>query len=234
MKSIGGWIRAGISCLMLGAAADVAQAQGGARPAVGPAAGAAAGAAVRGAPGAASRILAIRRMPRLSKVKLPTPTYTTSATRTTTGRPREWAVFEITYDTLPEWMDEVVVTYYLMAERRGVAEAKAENKKEYTFYQTTVRYADVAKGEHTACVVLPPAVLLRNGDQFIGLAVEFTSGDGTLLAVQHETTGSLLPTDWWKKPEVTENKSVVKRDGLVDRSKTPFALINMDDYEVVK
>lgn len=228
MKSISGWWRAGVGGLMLGAA-GVAQAQVGARPAAG-------AAAVHGAPGAAvpeKRIMAIRRMPRLNKVKQPTPQYNTSATRTTPGRPKEWAVFEITYDTLPDWMDEVVVTYYLMAERRGV-EAKKEKEKEYTLYQTTVRYADVARGEHTACVVLSPATLLRNGDQFIGLAVEFTSSDGTLLAVQNEVTGSVLPQDWWKKPEVTENKSVIKRDGLMDRSKTPFGLINLDDYEVVK
>jgi hypothetical protein len=201
-------------------AGERAWAQGGARP------------AGNGAPGlvaAAEKKLAIRHMPRLNKVKQPTPQYSTSASRTSTGRPREWGVFEITYLTFPEWMDEVVVTYHLMAERRG-----ADAKKAYSLYQTTVRYADVPKGEHTACVVLPPAALLRYGDQFIGLAVEFTAADGSLLAVQNEVAGTVLPVDWWKKPDVTESKTVVKREGLVDRSKTPFALVNMDDYEVVK
>ena len=168
-------------------------------------------------------------MPHLNKVKQPTPQFTTSASRTSAGRSREWGVFEISYSTLPEWMDEVVATYYLMAERRGT-----DAKREYSLYQLTVRYADVSKGDHTACVVLPPAELLRYGDQFIGLAVEFTAADGSLLAVQNEVVGSALPVDWWKKPAVSEDKNVVKRDGLVDRSKTPFALVNIDDYEVVK
>ena len=44
----------------------------------------------------------------------------------------------------------------------------------------------------------------------------------------------MLPVDWWKKPEITDNKNVIRRDGLVDRSKTPFALVNIDDYEAVK
>ncbi len=217
-----GWIVAGVSMLVVGLAVDGAWAQGVVRPAA---------VAPRGAPVAADtrKQLVIRHMPRLSKVKQPTPQFNTSASRQSTGRAREWGVFEVTYDTVPEWMDEVVVTYYLMAERRGT-----EAKKEYALFQTTVRYADVPRGDHTACVVLPPAAVLRYGDQFIGFAVEFTAADGTLLAVQSEVAGSVLRAEWWKNTDVTESKSVVKRDGLVDRSKTPFALVNIDDYEVVK
>jgi hypothetical protein len=228
MKRIGGWVLAGVGIVLAGAAVDMAWAQAGARPVV-------RGSPVLGAPGAVApapgdkRQLAIRRMPRLNKVKQQTPQYSTTASKTSPNRPRDWALFEVEYTTIPEWMDEVVVTCYLMAERRG-----AEAKKEYSFYQTTVRYTDVARGEHTACVVLPPPALLRNGDQFIGFAVEMTAADGTLLDAKNESTGSVLPVDWWKDPKVTENKSVVKRDGLVDRTKTPFGLINIDDYEAVK
>lgn len=231
MKRIGGWMLAGIGLMLAGA--EPAWAQGGPRPAAGPANRGIVPAI--GAPGAVApapgdkKILAIRRMPRLNKTKQPSPVYNSPASKASPGRPREWALFEVTYDTVPEWMDEVVVTYYLMAERRG-----GEAKKEYCFYQTTVRYVDVARGEHTACAVLPPNALLRYGDRFIGLAVEISSADGTLLDVKSELEGSVLPTDWWKKSEVTESKSVVKRDGLVDRSKTPFAFINVDDYEAVK
>lgn len=218
MKRISSWVLAGTGILLAGLAVDMAWAQGGAHPAT-----------ASGVPALApdKKTLSIRRMPKLGKVKQPTPLYNTSATRSSPGRPHEWAVFEVIYDTSPEWLDEVVVTYYLMAERRS-------DKKEFTYYQTTVRYTDVARGEHTACVALPPAALLRNGDQFVGFAVEISGGDGTLLDVKNEVQGAPLPTEWWKKPEVTENKSVVKREGLVDRSKTPFGLVNIDDYEVVK
>jgi hypothetical protein len=215
MKRIGGWVLAGMGVMLACTMADSGLAQG-----------------VRGAPGVASvpegkRMLLIRHMPKLNRVKQPTPNYGSSATRT---RPREWGVFEIAYDTVPEWMDEVDVTYYLMTERRT-----PDTKKEYSFYQTTVRYADVARGEHLACVVLPPVALLRYGDQVIGFAAEFSSADGTLLAVNSVGEGTTqLPPEWWKKTDVTESKSVVKRNGLVDRSKTPFGLVNIDDYEVVK
>jgi hypothetical protein len=191
--------------------------------------GAARPAAPHGAAAAEKKVLAIRRMPRLNKIKQPTPQYNTSASRTSAGRAREWGVFEVEYETVPEWLDEVVATYYVLAERRG-----ADGRKAYTFYQTTVRYKDVARGEHTACVVLPPAAVARYGDQFVAFAVEFSGADGALLAAQTELAGVQLPQEWWKKPDVTESKSVVKRDDLVDRSKTPFALVNLDDYEAVK
>ena len=223
MKRIGGWVLAGIGVMLAGVAVDRALAQG-----VRGVSAAGTPGVVAPTPGDNRRLLTIRHMPKLTRVKQPSPLYTTSATRTSSSRPREWAAFEVTYDTIPEWMDEVIVTYYVMAERRGDA------KKEFSFYQTTVRYADVARGEHLACAMLSPTALLRNGDQFIGFAVEFTSADGTLLAVNSVAEGNLLPPEWWKKPEVTESKSVVKRDGLTDRSKTPFGLINVDDYEVVK
>jgi hypothetical protein len=217
MRQISGWIVAGVCVLLCGLAAEGVRAQGAARPA-GPQ-----GAAVE------KKVLAIKRMPRLNKIKQPTPQYSTSATRTSAGRPREWGLFEVEYETVPEWLDEVVATYYVMAERRG-----ADRRPAYTFYQTTVRYKDVARGEHTACAVLPPAAVARYGDQFVAFAVEFAGADGALLAVQSELAGVMLQPEWWKKPDVTESKSVVKRDDLVDRSKTPFALVNPDDYEVVK
>jgi hypothetical protein len=40
--------------------------------------------------------------------------------------------------------------------------------------------------------------------------------------------------DWWKNPRIIDSPLVTRREGLLERSKTPFALINMDDYEVVK
>jgi hypothetical protein len=220
MKRFGNWVLAALGVVLAGVASDVAWAQGGPRPAAGP------GVVVGPGAPAERRVLLIRKMPKLRKVKQPTPIYTSSATTQRPGRPREWGVFEVTYDTVPEWMDEVVATFYLMSEHR-----LADGKKEYSFYQTTVRYTDVARGEHTACVVLPPGAVARYGDAFIGMAVEFSSADGKPLDAKSEVEGTLIQ-DWWKKPEVTDKLN--KREGLVDRSRTPFGLINIDDYEAVK
>jgi len=43
--------------------------------------------------------------------------------------------------------------------------------------------------------------------------------------------------DWWKSDAVLKNPrvKVTKRSGrLLNRSQTPFALVNIDDYEVIQ
>ena len=37
-----------------------------------------------------------------------------------------------------------------------------------------------------------------------------------------------------QSPEAAAREFAGRRNGLIDRSKTPFALINADDYEVVQ
>jgi len=137
--------------------------------------------------------------------------------------------FEVTYDTTPEFMDEVVVTYFLLADHSG------EGRKKYFFYTAIVRYPDVARGEHRSCVMLQPSAVMHNGGQFIAMAIEFASADNTLLTSGNITSGSgslLLPSEWWKNPKVIGDKSVVKCDGLVDCSKTPSGMINNDESKV--
>jgi hypothetical protein len=117
-----------------------------------------------------------------------------------------------------------------MSERHG-----ATGKKEYNLFQTTIRFVDIQRGEHTAGAVLQPAGLLRFGEP-VAVAVEIASPDGTVLAsdsVTYNVKG--LPDDWWKNPKLADVQAVTKRDGyLVDRAKSPFALVDSDDYEVSK
>ena len=209
MKRISGGLLTMISVMLMGAIANLAWAQGAAT---------------------SGDKVSIRHMPRLSSAKVYTPQYSAnSGLPGSTTTPRQWAIFETTYTTTPEWMDEIAVTCYLLAEQRGT-----EAKKEYSLYKTTVHYQDVARGEHRACVALPPAALMRNGDRFVAFAIEIALPDNTILTSGNVMTGITLPPEWWKNAKIMEDKSVTKREGLMDRSKTPFALINSDDYEVVK
>ncbi len=216
MKRMSVWVAAGIVGLLVCALAGMGWAQG-ARPVP---------------PVVYRNVLTIQHLTSLNRVKQTTPIFNTSASMGSSAQPREWGVFEVNFRTMPEWLDEIVVTYSVMAERRTT-----EAGPRYSFFQTTVRYADIARGDHNAAVVLAPGTLHRYADPVIGFAVEITAADGTLLATHTEiasTPGMVLPPDWWKKPEVTESKAVTKRGGLMDRSKSPFGLINIDDYEVVK
>jgi hypothetical protein len=61
------------------------------------------------------------------------------------------------------------------------------------------------------------------------LALEIMGKEGTVLISQFAGDGG---KDWWKDPRLLDQPHVKRRPGLVSRSKTPFALINADDYEV--
>lgn len=179
-----------------------------------------------GAP--AANVVRIRKMPKVGRSLLVrTPEFDSNASRPS-RKPREWAFFAVDYDTQPEWLDELTISYAAMAEGQN-----AERKREYSFYQTTVRYGDVKRGEHSAAVVLPPQAIERFGD-VVAFVVEISLG-GKVVATDQVVGIPNLPPDWWKNREVLENASVIRRDGyLVDRAKSPFSLVNIDDYEAVK
>lgn len=140
------------------------------------------------------------------------------------SRKREWALFEIKYSTGARWTDELAFTYHVMT--RGKDD---KGKEAFSYFTTTVRYMDIPKGPHMSCVALPPSLVERYG-QPIALALEI-AGRNDVLASQSE--GSLRE-GWWKDNKIMDDKRVTRRNGLLDRSKTPFALINVNDYEVVQ
>ena len=236
MQRMNRWMLAVFGLALVAAGADMVRAQAAHKATAGVRAGAGAtvgAGAAAGAEKSSRRDLTIRHMPKLGRSALQrTPEYQTTAGKSV-RKPREWAVLDVQYDTQPEWIDELVFTYHVLAERRNL-----EGKLEYSFYQTVVRYTDVARGDHVSGVVLGPAAVLRYGTP-VALTVEIAAADGTALASESVIEGKAIPpdlqADWWKNPRVVENQGVSKRDGyLVDRSKTPFAFVNADDYEAVK
>jgi hypothetical protein len=175
-------------------------------------------------------VLRIRKLPKLGRgLLVRTPEYEHNVTRVMSGsRPRrEWAVLDVFYDTSPAWVDELSVAFHVMAEGRT-----PEGQKQFSFYQVTVAYSDVERGEHVATVVLPPAAIARYGD-IVACAVEFFVGGQK---VAQESVASIqLPETWWADARVLDNPTLVKRPGyLRDRGKSPFAFANIDDYEAVK
>lgn len=180
---------------------------------------------------AQSSVLRIRKLPKLGKSLLVrSPEYSSNVARTLSGskRPREWAMFDLFYETQPDWVNELAFSFVIMSETRT-----PEGKKEYSLFRTTVTYVDIEKGEHLATVVLPPAAVARFGE-IVAYSVEVAIG-GQKLAEDSVTSLPSMPPDWWRNPRVIDNANVVKREGyLVDRSKTPFSYSFIDDYEAVK
>ena len=144
------------------------------------------------------------------------------------GKLREWAVFEIQYSTSAKWTDELAFNFHVMTKGKN----EDDGKDAFSYYTATVRYIDIPKGNHMSCVVLPPSLVERYGEP-VSLALEIMGKEGTVLVSQSESPTVPYPSkEWWKDPQVLDSPLCKRRAGLVSRSKSPFALINADDYEV--
>lgn len=136
------------------------------------------------------------------------------------GRGRKWASLEVDYATAPDWLDEVTIRFHVMCQ---------DAEKTFHYFTCTVSYLNIEKGDHGACVMLPPSVVKRYGAPCaFGVEIEI---EGKAVAGDSEGVGKGTP--WWTKLE-----SVGKLEShsglLVDRSKTPFGITYIDEYEAVR
>jgi len=175
----------------------------------------------------ASEILRIRKMTDLNR------DYRQRAIQlgNRSGRPRDWGVFDVSFDVGPEWVDEMTIIYTVMLQN----DKAKPGEKALSLMTVTAMYSDVEQGrDRKAGVVVSPSALDRYGSP-IGFAVQiFVAGQ---LAAEQGIGKGLLGNqqDWWKKPEIIDSQLVQKRDGyLVERSKSVFNLVDLDAYEAGK
>jgi len=164
-------------------------------------------------------------------------------------KPRQWIVPELEYQTAADWQDELMFTWHILLDGKTAKQPDKPSKDKepvsrYSYYTLAVRYANVPKGSHAASCVLPPSVLERYGEP-AAIAVLITNKEGDLLDVQNEgaeaVVGKKLAEKWWDNADQVMSAKdgkgtplIARRQGLVDRSKTIFALVNPDDYEMVQ
>lgn len=177
------------------------------------------GAAAGGKKGGA--VLVVKELPKLGKSalvrapeidgKIKAPSH-----RNTDAR---WAQFEVEYDTTPEWIDEATFNFSVMLQE--------PKSKQWHLFQTAVTYLDIAKGSHGAAVMLPPAAVARYGEiKFFHVEITI---DGE--AVAKKDVGA----EGWVEQMDKLGDRVTRHSGyLQDRSKTPFGLTYIDDYEAVR
>jgi len=158
--------------------------------------------------------------------RVQTPAFQTSVGRSAT-RPRDWVEVRVVYDTAPEWIDELVIEYFVLMVDQ------VRDRRVFSLFQTAVRYGDVAAGRgRQGTTYLRPAALQRFGD-VVAVAVEI-SHDGRTAAVETDTSMQ-LPERWWRNPLVLESPDLTLRDGyLLNRAESPWALVNIDDYEDIR
>lgn len=147
----------------------------------------------------------------------------------TSQKSRVWGVFDVTFQTTPEWIESMTITYTVI-----LLKAKPKpGEKPMTLMQTTVEYADVAQDrEHKAGAVVLPAALLRLGEP-LGFAATISVG-GKEVASQGVGKGPLQShKEWWKDSAILDHPNVQRRDAyMMDRMKSPFQLVDPDSYEL--
>lgn len=164
------------------------------------------------------------------------------------GKPRQWIVLETKYTTMAKWQDELTFTWHVLLDGSKAKEIDRKNPPSpYSYYNAAVRYVDIKKGSHMASVCLPPSHLERFGEPCT-VTLLITNKEGDELAFHTENMSgdvSKAGERWWENDKFmswqqkvkgsTEPKQMVeRRQGLVDRSKTPFWLVNNADYELVQ
>lgn len=137
--------------------------------------------------------------------------------------PEEWFRAYVEYDSEPDWLDELSFTFYVIL--RG----KTKDAPPVSLLKEEVTYQHIASGKkHQADIFVHPNILSRFGEVEL-VAVEIRR-DGLLLA----RAGKPSPPDaWWDR--IAQGTLGVPVTGMLTRrDQSPFALVEIDQHEMIK
>ena len=154
-------------------------------------------------------------------------------------KPRRWIVIETKYTTYAKFLDQLTFNWHVLLETKSAKENKGNKMglAPYSYFNTTVSYYNIPQGSHAACVCLPPSYLELYGEpKAIGIEIVNANGE----AIGGDTVSAIgaikAHTKFWELDNFKdamggEKPNIERRQGLVDRSKTIWALVNPNDYE---
>ena len=155
-------------------------------------------------------------------------------------KPRRWIVVETKYTTYAKFLDQLTFNWHVLLETKSAKENKGNRMglPPYSYFNTTVTYFNIPQGSHAACVCLPPSYLELYGEpKVIGFTISNQNGDILGGGTVSEVKGIKNDTKFWEDDKImnatgADGKPMIeRRQGLVDRSKTIWALVNPNDYE---
>lgn len=154
-------------------------------------------------------------------------------------KPRRWIVVETKYTTYSKFLDQLTFNWHILLESKSAKENKGNKMglAPYSYFNTTVTYFNIPQGSHAACVCLPPSYLELYGEpKAIGFTVSNQNGDILAGDMVSEIKGIKSGTKFWEDQSIMNAEQggkpmIERRQGLVDRSKTIWALVNPNDYE---
>lgn len=165
-------------------------------------------------------------------------------------KPRYWIVLEAKYQTMARCQERLTCTWHVLLESKTASENKGNRDKlpQYSYLTTTATYVNIPRGRHAASACLHPSFAERYGEPK-AIGVVFTNAKGEVVAAQCEsqiqgiksfTGADAVQTAFWNDANVMDAKDkdgetpmIERREGLLDRSRTIWAMVNSDDYELV-
>ena len=156
-------------------------------------------------------------------------------------KPRKWIVIETKYTTYAKFLDQLTFNWHVLLDVQSAKENKGNKMKlaKYSYFTCTTTYFNIPQGGHAACVCLPPSYLELYGEpKAIGFEVSNQNGDILAGGTVSEISAIKADNKFWENQELmnsidkkTGKPFVERRQGLTDRSKTIWALVNPNDYE---
>ena len=154
-------------------------------------------------------------------------------------KPRRWIVVETKYTTFAKFLDQLTFNWHVLLETKSAKENKGNKMglAPYSYFNTTVTYYNIPQGSHAACVCLPPSYLELYGEpKAIGFTISNQNGDILGGGTVSEVKGISSDAKFWDDANIMNAQQngkpmIERRQGLVDRSRTIWALVNPNDYE---
>ena len=168
---------------------------------------------------------------------------------------RQWGVYEMTYRTAQKWTEDITVNWFVLCDTKKAKQVDrsktAARLPPYVYYTLVSRYVNIPEGDHRSCVCLPPSFIERYGEPVV-ISCELVTAEGKLLDGMTVVNGfsyvqagqfneeSKEKMEWWNVDSIINAKDksgeamIEIRQGLVDRSKSPFYLVNNADYEIIQ
>jgi hypothetical protein len=159
-------------------------------------------------------------------------------------KPRRWIVLETKYATfgtdVSKFQDQLTFTWHVLLETKSATENRGnkEGLAPYSYFTTTVTYYNIPVGSHASSVVLPPSYLERYGEpKAVGYVITNANGEELQGDCWSEIRGIKSSTKFWEDQKIMDAQTsdgkpmIARRQGLLDRAKTIWALVNPNDYE---
>jgi len=159
------------------------------------------------------------------------------------GKPRKWIVLESQYSTLEKCIGQLNFTWHVVLDTKTATAKDKEGQKKlakYSYFTQSVTYYNIPRGTHAASVCLHPSYLEQYGEpKAVGLVITDANGEELLGDSMSEIKGIKSHTKFWDesaimdaKDAATDGPLIERRQGLQDRAKTIWALVNPNDYEL--